>query len=115
MTSLMDIELNWVAACRLEEIPRPGARCVHTPQGHIALFHTGDGELFALEDRCPHRGGPLARGMVYGQRVACPLHGMQIELASGMAVAPDEGEVRRYPVRQEGGQVLIGLPPDGGA
>ncbi len=109
-TTVIEDELTWVAACHVTDIPSPGARCLRTSQGNIALFRTGDGELFALEDRCPHRGGPLSQGMVFGQRVACPMHGMVFDLASGAAVAPDSGEVRRYPVRCEGERVLVGLP-----
>lgn len=109
-TTAIEAELKWVVACDIADIPSPGARCVRTPQGNVALFRTGTGELFALEDRCPHRGGPLSQGMVFGGRVACPLHGMVFELESGAAVAPDKGEVQRYPVRREGERVLIGLP-----
>lgn len=109
-TTLIEADLKWVVACDVNDIPSPGARCVRTPQGNVALFRTGAGELYALEDRCPHRGGLLSQGMVFGERVACPLHGMVFDLANGAAVAPDKGEVQRYPVRREGERVLIGLP-----
>lgn len=109
-TTTIEDELTWVAACRVTDIPSPGARCVRTARGNIALFRTGAGEFYALEDRCPHRGGLLSQGMVFGARVACPLHGMVLDLASGGAVAPDTGAVRRYAVRREGERVLIGLP-----
>ena len=52
---------------------RASARIVAAPQGDIAIFRTADDEVFALDDRCPHKGGPLSQGLIYGKRVACPL------------------------------------------
>ncbi len=66
-------------------------------------------DICALDDRCPHKGGPLSQGLIYGKRVACPLHNWQIELESGEAVAPDQGCAHRHPVRVENGRVLLGL------
>ncbi|AAU93170.1 nitrite reductase [NAD(P)H], small subunit [Methylococcus capsulatus str. Bath] len=100
----------WTPIARLEEIPRQGARVVATPEGAIAVFRTLDDRVFALLDRCPHKGGPLSQGIVHGARVACPLHNWVIELDSGQAVAPDEGCVRRFETRLEDGMVAIALP-----
>ncbi len=97
----------WVRAGRLEDIPRLGARLVRSPAGDIALFRTAKDETFALEDRCPHRGGPLSEGIVFGARVACPLHDWVIELRSGLALAPDCGRAKTYPVRVEDGVVWL--------
>jgi nitrite reductase [NAD(P)H] small subunit len=83
---------------KLEDIPRLGARVVRTAKGDIAVFRNAEDELFALEDRCPHKGGPLSQGIVFGRRVACPLHGWTVELQDGCAVAPDKGCTRRYPI-----------------
>ena len=79
---------QWVAAGHLEDIPRLGARIVETPGGNIALFRTAQDEVFALRDRCPHKGGPLSQGIVHGRQVSCPLHDWKIDLHSGEAVAP---------------------------
>ena len=95
--------------CRLEDIPRQGARVVKCEQGDVAVFRTADDRVFALEDKCPHKGGPLSQGIVHGHRVACPLHGWNVELGDGSAVAPDRGCARRFEVRIEAGAVLIGL------
>jgi nitrite reductase (NADH) small subunit len=65
--------------------------------------------VFALHDKCPHKGGPLSQGIVHGCRVACPLHGMVIELESGSAVAPDEGRVRTFPAKVENGMIYVDL------
>src|SRR2546423_1330280 len=80
------------AVCPLEEIPVLGARVIERPghpNGNVAVFRTADDRVFAVLDRCPHKGGPLSQGIVYGDRVACPLHNWSIELATGNAVAPD--------------------------
>jgi nitrite reductase (NADH) small subunit len=100
---------NWIEVGRMQEIPVLGSRVVRTGHGNIAVFRAGDDALFALDDRCPHKGGPLSQGIVYGHTVACPLHNWCIELASGCAVAPDQGATRRYPVKLEGDVIYIRL------
>ena len=77
--------------CRIEEIPQLGARVVRSVHGNIAVFRNGEDEVFALLDKCPHKGGPLSQGIVFGERVACPLHNWSIGLCDGTAAAPDEG------------------------
>jgi nitrite reductase (NADH) small subunit len=99
----------WVAVCGLDAIPRQGARVVATARGDVAVFRTLHDAVFALDDRCPHRGGPLSQGIVHGHAVTCPLHNWVIDLASGEAAAPDRGCVRRIPVRVEDGRVLLAL------
>ena len=88
---------DWIEVGSLQDIPKLGARVVKTAQGDIAIFRTGNDELFALRDRCPHKGGPLSQGIVHGKRVACPLHDWKIHLDSGEAVAPDEGCAATFP------------------
>jgi len=100
---------EWIEVGRLEDIPLLGSRVVRTGQGTIAVFRAGDDTVFALNDRCPHKGGPLSQGIVYGHRVACPLHSWCIELSSGCAVAPDVGATRSYPVKVEEGVVYLQL------
>jgi nitrite reductase (NADH) small subunit len=96
---------------KLDDIPRLGARVVRTRCGDVAVFRTTEDEVFALEDRCPHKGGPLSQGIVFGRRVSCPLHGWTVELADGCAVAPDRGCARRFPVTVEGdGTIRVELP-----
>jgi len=100
---------DWIEVGTLDDIPRLGARVVQTVDGDIAVFRTTDDQLFALRDRCPHKGGPLSQGIVHGTRVACPLHDWKIHLDTGMAVAPDEGCAARFPVRIEGGMIYLSL------
>jgi nitrite reductase (NADH) small subunit len=98
----------WTDIGALDNIPRLGARRVRRADGlEIAVFRTAEDDVFALLDRCPHRGGPLSQGIVFGAKVACPLHNWTIDLASGRAAAPDEGCVNRFAVRVEGGRVLL--------
>ncbi|AVO55381.1 nitrite reductase small subunit NirD [Ectopseudomonas mendocina] len=99
--------MNWLDICALDEINVLGSRIVTGPKGDIALFRTSADEVFALDDRCPHKGGPLSQGLIYGKRVACPLHNWQIELTSGEAVAPDVGCAHRHHTRVENGRVLL--------
>ena len=105
----MSAPCAWVRICRVDDIPRLGARVVERPAaaGNIAIFRNGEDKLFALLDRCPHRGGPLSQGIVYGDRVACPLHGWSIQLSDGCAAAPDEGCAPRFAVNVDAGEVFI--------
>jgi nitrite reductase (NADH) small subunit len=100
----------WTRICRVDEIPRLGARVVRRAGApNVAVFRTAGDRLFALLDSCPHRGGPLSQGIVYGERVACPLHNTSVELESGAAVAPDKGCVARFPVKVTDGNVYVDL------
>ena len=96
-----------------DDVPRLGARVVRAGGLAIAVFRTADDAYFALDDRCPHRGGPLSQGIVHGDRVTCPLHNFVIDLEKGEAVAPDAGCVRRYAVTVEAGRLWLSL--DAGA
>ncbi len=93
----------------VQDVPRLGARVVQAGALRIAVFRTADDAYFALDDRCPHRGGPLSQGIVHGARVTCPLHNFVIELDSGHAVAPDKGCVARYEVMVEAGRLRLAL------
>ena len=101
---------EWKAICRVEDIPVLGARCVARKQGmDIAVFRTEQDEVFALLDRCPHKGGPLSQGIVFGDRVAGPLHNWTIGLSDGCADAPDEGCTTAYRTRVVDGVVMIDI------
>jgi nitrite reductase (NADH) small subunit len=98
---------DFIDIAALDDIPRQGARVVKTQAGCIAIFRTADDQVFALEDRCPHKGGPLSEGIVHGTSVTCPLHAAVFDLNSGQAVGADGWQVRTYAVRAEGGRVLL--------
>lgn len=103
---------NWARVCPLAAIPPLGARVWRAADGDIAVFRTADDRVFAVRDRCPHRGGPLSQGIVFGHSVACPLHGWVIDLARGEAQAPDVGGVRRHAVTVADGIVWVARNPD---
>jgi nitrite reductase (NADH) small subunit len=99
---------NWKKICQVNDIPVLGARSVARPQGmDIALFRTENDEVYALLDRCPHKGGPLSQGLVFGKSVACPLHNWVIGLDDGCARAPDEGSTPRFDVKVQDGAVWL--------
>ncbi len=100
---------DWIEVGSVEDIPKLGARVVKTAEGDIGIFRTHDDKIFALRDSCPHEGGPLSQGIVHGDKVTCPLHSWNIELATGEAVAPDEGCAATYPVKVESGTVFLNL------
>lgn len=100
--------MDWTRICALQDIPVLGARRVQRPQGlDVALFRNGDDEVFALLDRCPHKGGPLSQGIVFGRSVACPLHNWTIGLTDGCARAPDEGCTPAFQVKVDAGDVFL--------
>jgi nitrite reductase (NADH) small subunit len=101
---------TWVQVCAVQDIPVLGSRVVQRPPAvDIAVFRNSEDKVFALLDRCPHKAGPLSQGIVFGERVACPLHNWNIELGSGCAVAPDQGCTPSFPIRLEHGMVFVDL------
>ena len=99
---------DWKAICRVDDIPVLGSRRVARAKGvAVAVFRNDQDQVFALLDRCPHRGGPLSQGIVFGTSVACPLHNRVIGLDDGCAKAPDEGCTPRFAVKVEAGTVYL--------
>ena len=99
---------EWKKICMVDEIPVLGSRRVARSQGiDVAVFRNDKDEVFALLDRCPHRGGPLSQGIVFGQSVACPLHNWTIDLNGGCAKAPDEGCTPKFAVQVVDGAVHL--------
>ena len=99
---------TWTPICQLEDIPQLGSRRVAREKGAaVALFRTGTDKVFALLDRCPHKGGPLSQGIVFGESVACPLHNWNIALCDGVAAAPDVGCSPKFAVQVVDGQISL--------
>jgi nitrite reductase (NADH) small subunit len=100
---------RWIDVGAVTDVPRRGARRVATPLGDIAVFRTGDGEVFALRDQCPHKSGPLSQGIVHGRSVTCPLHAWNIDLATGHPTGADAGKgcTPTVTVRVEDGRILL--------
>jgi nitrite reductase (NADH) small subunit len=99
---------EWTVICRVDDIPVLGSRRVARERGiDVAVFRNTEDQVFALLDRCPHKGGPLSQGIVFGTSVACPLHNWTIGLADGCAQGADEGCTPKFACKVEAGQVLL--------
>jgi nitrite reductase (NADH) small subunit len=103
------MQKTWINIGHFDAIPRQSARRIRTVSGDIAVFRTVSDEFFALEDRCPHKGGPLSQGIVHGAAVSCPLHNWSISLATGEAMGADKGCTPRHAVKREGDTLLLEL------
>lgn len=99
--------MSWTKICPLQDIPKLGARVVRSASAEIGIFRTEDDRVFALNNQCPHKGGPLSQGIVYGDKVACPLHSWKISLIDGKAEEPDEGHTACFNVKVDGGMVYL--------
>jgi nitrite reductase (NADH) small subunit len=109
------MEKTWLDIGALEAIPMRGARVVKTRVGCIAVFRTAEDKVFALDDKCPHKGGPLSQGIVHGTSVTCPLHNWVISLETGSALGADQGQVKSYPLAVENGRILLEIAALGAA
>jgi nitrite reductase (NADH) small subunit len=99
---------EWKKICLVTDIPVLGSRRVARARGlDVAVFRNDADGVFALLDRCPHKGGPLSQGIVFGTSVACPLHNWTIDLEGGCAKAPDEGCTQKFSVRVDAGAVHL--------
>jgi len=102
--------VDWIDVGILSDIPPMGARVVRSANGDIAVFRTADDQVFALYDRCPHKGGPLSEGIVHGRSVTCPLHSWVISLETGEVEGPDQGCASQIAVSLDRGRIRLGMP-----
>lgn len=103
--------MKWIRVTNVENIPVRQGRAVRLGGRELAIFNLSGG-FRAIENRCPHRGGPLADGIVAGDDVICPLHNWRISLDSGSVCQPkDRPEcLETYPAKVVNGEVLVLLP-----
>ena len=101
------MEQNWLDVGSVSEVPYRGARVVATAHGNIAIFKSAEGKIFALWDKCPHKGGPLSQGIVHGESVTCPLHNWVIKLEDGAMQGPDGGCARKVMSKVDGGRIYL--------
>ena len=100
---------TFVKVARIDELPAGQAKLVEANHKRIALFNVG-GHYYALDDACPHRGGPLSEGDLEGESVVCPWHGAIFDLASGeVKRSPAAVGVATYDVRLENGEIFIAV------
>lgn len=96
-------------ACALADLESAGSLAVDLGEVRVALFRCG-GRVFALNETCPHRGGPLHSGEIRDGVVRCPWHDWQFDLATGVSPLNPRSRVAAYPVRVEADRVLVTLP-----
>jgi len=102
---------QWVSIGQLKDIAPLGCKRVKRPVGvqgaEVAVFRAHGDAVFAVLDQCPHKGGPLSQGMVFGNFVACPLHNWTFDLSSGQVQSPDVGSVQTFSVKVENEEVFL--------
>jgi nitrite reductase (NADH) small subunit len=94
---------------RLDRIPIGEGRSFRVGAEEIAVFHARSGEAYAVQATCPHRGGPLADGLLGDRRIYCPLHAYAFDLITGEPIRNPCPALRTYPVMvSEAGEVVVG-------
>lgn len=109
----MNPSKRWVRITDCRNIPVREGRSVKIGQREVAIFNLGE-RFLAVENRCPHRGGPLADGIVCGATVVCPLHAGKVNLETGASTgaAVATNCVNRYDVRVQENCILLAIPVD---
>jgi nitrite reductase (NADH) small subunit len=110
MSQAIAPDLRFIAVCDLDELPVGLGRAFRVGEHSIALFRTRTGKVFAVANQCPHRGGPLADGMLAGEQVVCPLHAFRFDPQSGACDQPGVCATATYPVELIDGLVRVGVP-----
>ena len=105
---------QWVRLCGMAEAPTEGNVMEVEAQGRSLCLARIGGELSALDNRCPHRQGPLGQGWVEGNTVVCPWHAWSFDARSGRSVFPDNEQVAVFPLKREGDALLIELDTPAG-
>jgi NAD(P)H-dependent nitrite reductase small subunit len=98
----------WTKVAAISDVPEGGAFVSEAAGKAIALFKV-EGQVYALENRCPHRGGPLGEGFLEGKLVTCPWHAWQFDVTNGVCDNIPDMSQTSYPVKIEGDDVLIDI------
>lgn len=101
------MKADFIRVGTVEDIPKGEGRCFSVEDRRIAVFHLESGDFRAVDQQCPHRGGPLSDGLLGGDEVICPMHGWKINLSTGALVGTKPVSVPVYPVRIEKGDIVI--------
>ncbi|WP_394298012.1 nitrite reductase small subunit NirD [Gordoniibacillus kamchatkensis] len=108
--NLAETEVRWVDVASYDELPAGTGKTVRIGALELALFRLTSGKVHAVHNRCPHKDGVLAEGIVSGEFVFCPMHDRKIHVPSGEVQKPDDGCVRTYEAKVENGRVHIAVP-----
>jgi nitrite reductase (NADH) small subunit len=103
-------EIRYAAVCRVDELPVGLGRGFVVGGHAVAVFRTRAGKVFATANKCPHRGGPLADGMLAGDQVVCPMHAFRYDAATGGCDQAGVCSVQTFPVEVADGVVRVGVP-----
>jgi len=105
------MKTKWVHITHCDNIPLREGRSVKVGSREIAIFNLGD-RFLAVDNRCPHKGGPLSEGIVSGTTVVCPLHAWKVDLECGAVKKPADVQVcvKTFRTRVEAGTVLLEVP-----
>jgi nitrite reductase (NADH) small subunit len=96
-----------VRLCVLDDLPEGLGRGFVVGGKKVAVFRTRTGKVFAVDGVCPHKGGPLADGMLAGEQVVCPFHAFRFNSATGECDQPGVCPIATYPVKVRNGVVLV--------
>ena len=103
-----DASVIWHKVAELDELPEGRVKTVVAGRKSLALTHS-EGAFGALDNHCPHQGGPLGEGELEGAIVTCPWHGWQYDVTTGVNTMDESERVDRYEVKVEGDAVLVGV------
>jgi nitrite reductase (NADH) small subunit len=105
----MTRHMTELTLCPAEAIPLGEGRTFDVQGERVAVFRGRSGGVFAVQAACPHRGGPLADGLLGGSTLICPLHAWKFDLSTGDALFGDCG-LKTYPVSvDDAGQIVLRL------
>ena len=107
MESRKVITENPIRVCGLDELPIGLGRAFQIADRVIAIFRTRKGKIFAVDNRCPHKNGPLAEGMLAGDAIVCPLHAFRYEMPGGECDQPGACAVKTYPTELRDNDVYV--------
>ncbi|PHD69002.1 nitrite reductase (NAD(P)H) small subunit [Bacillus toyonensis] len=96
-----------IKVMRVEDLPFQIGKEVQIKDTSIALFRLSNGDIRAVENRCPHKNGPLAEGIISGEFIFCPLHDWKISLLTGEAQKPDDGCIQMYELEIINGDIYV--------
>lgn len=109
MSIVLAPKLRFVTVCELEDLPIGLGRAFRIGEESIAVFRSRTNRVFAVANRCPHRGGPLADGMLAGEQVVCPMHAFRFDPNDGECDQQGVCSVPTYPVELKDGFVRVGV------
>jgi nitrite reductase (NADH) small subunit len=100
-------DIKYYPVADIDSIPLREGRKVSFERVEVALFRVAEEEFLAIGNRCPHKAGPLAEGIVCGRAVTCPLHNNVMCLDTGHFKGGEKGKVKTYPVKVEKDKVYV--------